>query len=203
MGQTGEILKTETRTAAEVAWLLTAGRRRPTGFFSRLSPRFWPVWLRHWRERDSIRKNLLYTKKLAFDAAGQIAGGRTREGALGEVDRKTREVLRRETQGFYTEKVRRRQLQEIELLVVHYLRLLGSGAQNYRGMVTAAYKDREDYLVFLAELAGREGEVIQAAVDSVRKASKKDRLAWFRKVAEAVEAVRAEELDRFFPSEGG
>jgi len=153
------------------------------------------------RSRGKIkltRQNLLYTKQLAFDAAKEISRGNDRVKQLGIVDLKTRETLRTEAGGFYTEKIRKRQLKEIDLLVDHYLELLNSGGKTYDDMVRAAYQSREQFEAFLVDLSKRENDVIEAAVSTMRKGSKSERVSWFRTVREVTRAVRSEELTRIF-----
>jgi DNA-binding protein H-NS len=157
---------------------------------------------------DSIRgrlktnetcKNLLYTKQLAFSAAEQIVMGHDKALELGAIDSMTREVLKKEQKGLYTEKIRKKQLMEIALLVEHYVKLLSAEGKTYDASVQEAYQTGGRYQAFFDRLEKRESEVIQAAVSSVRKGSKKKRVAWFKKVQDVTRDVRLEEINRIFP----
>jgi hypothetical protein len=199
MGKPDLIWKHERRHADRIARALL----EPPGGYpprwalvlpSRLAP-----YLSFRRHLRTTRKNLLFTKKLALDAAREVTAGEDRALALGSIERFTRKLLDRENRGVYTEKVRRKQLAEIELLLTHYLRLLRSGGRNLEGMVRAAYPDRKAYLDHLGRLQEAEQGVIQASITTVRKGSKRERARWFQRVSELSGRVRREEADRLFP----
>ena len=67
-------------------------------------------------------------------------------------------------------------------------------------MVKAVYKSRKEYLAFLKKLNGKEQEVIQASVATVRTGSKKERMTWYRKVQDAVQDARQDEADAIYGS---
>jgi hypothetical protein len=136
---------------------------------------------------------------MAFDAVKEIKGGESHGTQIRLIEIKTKKLLDRERKGYYTEKVRRKQLKEIEMLMDHYLRLLDSQGKNYPEMLRAAYPSKEQYLFFLRKLQKAEQEVIQAAVTTMRKASKQERVRWFRRLEEAVKEVRMEEAEMLFP----
>lgn len=120
---------------------------------------------------------------------------------LGAVETKTQNLLDKERKGFYTEKIRRKQLFEIELLVDHYLKLLSSDKSIYDEMIRTAYPSRGRYLSFFGSLRKAELAVIQAATSSVRKGSKKERRQWFEKVEQFSKQAWTEEVERIFPQE--
>ena len=128
------------------------------------------------------RKNLLYTKQLAFDAAKKIFQGQARASEMASIEFKTKNLLDKDKKGLYTEKIRRKQLQEIELLIDHYLSLFNSDKADYDGMIKTVYPSKQKYMTFFNTLQRAEQEVIQAAIATVRKGSKKDRIQWFKKV---------------------
>ena len=154
--------------------------------------------LRYRRSITKTSKNLFFTQQLAMDAAESIMQGKDRTGALLDVDARTREILEKEDKGLYTEKVRRKQLREIEFLTDHYLRLLKANVEGHDQMVKAAYKSKKEYLAFLKKLNGKEQEVIQASVATVRTGSKKERMTWYRKVQNAIQDARRDEADTIF-----
>jgi hypothetical protein len=69
---------------------------------------------------------------------------------------------------------------------------------SYGEMIKVTYQSKKRYLSFLNELHEIEQEVIQAAITTMRKGSKKDRLRWFRKVQETSKKARMEEVERIF-----
>ncbi|UCG94459.1 MAG: NF038143 family protein [Candidatus Aerophobus sp.] len=161
-----------------------------------------PLLGEHIRFRKTLnitRKNLLFTKRLALDAAQGIFRGNARAEEIRLIEIETKKLLQNENQGYYTEKVRRKQLHEIELLIDHYLDLLDSNKVQYSEMIKVTYKSAKNYLSFLEDLLKAEQEVIQATLSTMRKGSKKERFRWFSKIQEASRDVRIEEIQSIFP----
>jgi hypothetical protein len=153
----------------------------------------------HYRYRLWVlRKNILYTRKLAFEAAQNIISGQDQGWQVRRIEIKTREALDRDKSGQYTEKVRRKQLSEIDLRITHYTDLINSGKLRYPQMIKAVYPARGKYLSFLNNLRKLEEEVIQAAVSTTRKGTKKERRMWFDKVKSITRDVRVAEAERLY-----
>lgn len=144
------------------------------------------------------RKNMLFTRQLAFDAAEEISKGMDRNTAIGEIDTKTKDILLKERKGLYTEKVRRKQMEEIKRLMDHYLRLIGTNGSAYSDMLIEAYESKKNYKVFIGRLRQAEQDVIQASISSMRKGSKRDRQNWFHRVKEITDQVRKGEIEEVF-----
>lgn len=151
------------------------------------------------RNLSSTRKNLLFTKKKAFKAAGEVVRGEDRSIRMGYIEIETKELLDREKKGYYTEKVRRKQLQEIELLVDHFLSLMKTGGNTYGEAVHKAYPTKKHYLAFIKKIERAEQDVVHAAVTGLRKGSKKERVTWFHKVQEVTRSIRMEDVERLYP----
>ena len=145
------------------------------------------------------RKNLLFTRRKAIKAAREVARGGDRAIQMGFIEIETKDLLDREKKGFYTEKVRRKQTREVELLVDHFLRLMNTKENTFEAMVRESYPSGKEYLAFLNRLQQAEQDVIQAAITSMRKGSKKERLNWFKGVRETTRSIRMEEASRIFP----
>lgn len=156
-------------------------------------------YIRYRRSLFLTRKNLLFTKQLAFEAAKEIFQGKDRALEIDSIEIKTKEFLRKDEKRIYTEKIRRKQLHEIELLIDHYLLLFNSNKSGYAEMIEAAYQSKKEYLSFLDKLQQIEEEVIHAAIVTVQRESRKDRLIWFRKVQDVSMKTRMEEVERIFP----
>ncbi|MDX1709068.1 MAG: NF038143 family protein [Desulfobacterales bacterium] len=161
-----------------------------------------PIFLnRVYQYRKSLRetrKNMLYTRQFAFDAAKNISQGKDQAWEVRRIEIKTQEVLEEHKKGFYTEKIRRKQLAEIELLIKHYLDLFSSEQSTYTGVIKDRYPSKGNYLAFLNTLQKAEEEVIQAAITSMRKGSKKERRQWFQKVKETTKKIRAAEAEEIY-----
>ena len=144
------------------------------------------------------RKNILYTKQFAFDAAKNIYEGKDQAWEFRQIEIKTQEVLNNEKKGFYTEKIRRKQLSEIALLIKHYLDLFSSKQSTYAEIIKDKYPSKGSYLAFLSALQKVEEEVIQAAITTMRKGTKKDRRQWFQKVKETTKKIRTTEAEQIY-----
>ena len=193
------ILKHETKQAERIARNLLETKKAKFGWKALFSLSPLVYYIRFRKRLIVIRKNLLFTKRLASNAAREIFRGKNRVVEERLIEIKTKDLLDKDRKGLYTEKVRRKQLREIELLIDHYLRLLNSNETNHANMIRVSYQSKKKHLSFLNELQQIEQEVIQASIMSVRKGSKKDRLSWFKKVQETSNKVRMEEVERIFP----
>ena len=161
-----------------------------------------PVYLYHlFKYRNKLRftrKNMLYTKQFAFEAAKNIDQGKDQAWEFRQIEIKTKEVLNKEKKGFYTEKIRRRQLPEIEYLINHYLALFKSKQTTYSAIIKEIFPSKGQYLAYLSSLQKLEEDVIQAAISSMRKGTKTDRRRWFEKVRETTKKIRREEADKIY-----
>lgn len=156
-----------------------------------------------WRNKARFTaRNLLLTKQMAFNAAREIAAGTDRSLALGSVDAKTRELLGSAREEFYSEKIRKRQLDEIALLTDHYTELLKTPGKSFNELISTVYENKNGWLKFLNDLEEREQAVIEAALSTVRKGSRRERTEWFRRVQDTTRRIRREEADRIFPGSG-
>ena len=153
----------------------------------------------HYRHRlRTLRKNLLFTKRLAFEAAKNITSGQEQGWQIRRIEIKTQDTLDKDKKGHYTEKIRRKQLNEIEPLITHYLELINTGKSRYPEMIKTVYPSRGNYLTFMSNLQKLEEEVIQAAIATTRKGTKKERRKWFDKVRATTKDARTAEADRLY-----
>jgi len=149
------------------------------------------------RAKEGFILNLLFTKKLALEAAyNMIDKEITRDNALAAIDDKTSRVLSSDRKGVYSEKVRLRQMKEIALLLDHYSKLINADGKKYEIMVNNAYGTKKRYLEFLDQLKRAEKDVNYAALQTVgNNASAKD---FVFKMEKAVQSIRAASADIFF-----
>jgi hypothetical protein len=153
--------------------------------------------LKHKRSSEGFILNLLFTKKLALDAARDMADkDLTPEAALQIADEATRKVLAADTRGIYSDTVRQKQLREIELLIRHYHGLIVTKFKTYETMLKGAYPGREAYLEFIKKLSQAEREVNRAALATVGKndASRK----FVDKMQASIENIRRLDADKYF-----
>jgi len=190
----------EVKKADKVARHLLENSRIKAGWRILLLPFFLLDYFRFKKNLWITRKNLLFTKQLAFDGARAIFEGSDRSTEIGTIEKKTKSFLDKDKKGFYTEKIRRKQQHEIELLLDHYLDLLNSDKSDYDGMTAASYQTKGKYLTFIDILQKAEMEVIQAAVTTMRRGSKSDRRQWFKRVREISRQTWIDEAQRIFPN---
>lgn len=114
-------------------------------------------------KRETFILNHLFTKELALKAARNIAMGYEEEEALSGVTEKTQRILEEDKGGLYSENIRRKQFQEITLLMDHYGKLLGAVGTDYETLVINTYGKRSQFEAFLSDLAQAEAETVQAA----------------------------------------
>jgi hypothetical protein len=65
----------------------------------------------------------------------------------------------------YSERLHRKYMDEIDLLVDHYSRLLHAEGKSYRALVNHAYGTRAQYEVYLQQLSGAEQDVDRALAE--------------------------------------
>jgi len=188
----------EVRQTGQIAGALID---RPTSRFHWriiVFPFFLYDYIRYRRRLQVLRKNLFFTKQFSLEAVNNIHQGKERAWEIRQVEIKTREILDKEKKGFYTEKIRNRQLREIEFLIDHYLELLGANQPGYKDSLKAIYTSKGSFLAFLNSLQKFEEEVIQAAITTMRKGTKKDRRLWFDKVRAATKDIRIKAANRIY-----
>ncbi|MFH1625642.1 MAG: NF038143 family protein [Pseudomonadota bacterium] len=198
MGNLRVIWKHEVRQADKIARSLLETRRAKVGWKIFVLPFLLYDYISFRKTLIPTRKNILFTKRLAFNAATEILRGKERALEIRLIEIDTRKILDKERKGYYTEKVRRKQLHEIELLLDHYLDLANSNGTTYEDMVKLTYQSEKGYLSFLSKLHQTERDVIHAAVTTMRRGSKRGRESWFATLDKAIRQVRQEEVERIF-----
>ncbi len=162
-----------------------------------IPPLFFINFIRLKRVRETMALNFLFTKKLALEAAFNIVDKSQSVGeAREELKAKTGHILARDKKGIYSAKIRQKQMQEMDLLIEHYLLLLEAKAKDYSAMIKEVYGRREDYLAFLEKLEQLEREVYLAAKQTVKSASAKEVA---RRMEEATYRIRRLEANKIFP----
>lgn len=154
--------------------------------------------LKHRRKKEAFILNLLFTKKMALEVARDMADqGITKETAMQKAEETTGAVLASDTRGVYGDKVRQKQLHEIELLAGHYHRLIMTEGKAFDEMITAAYPDRQSYLDFLRRLNQAEKDVNHAALSTVGR--NEASVKFIDRMEKALEKIRRLDADKYFP----
>jgi hypothetical protein len=198
MGNFRTIWKHEVAQTDQISKILLDNKKVALDWKIMLVPVFLYKVYRYRKDLGFTRKNFLFTKQLAYDAAKNIFQGKEQAWEFRRIEIQTKEVLDREKKGFYTEKIRRRQLSEIDLLIKHYLGLFNAKQSKYPEIINEIYKSKANYLSFLSALQKAEEDVIQAAITTMRKGTKKDRRKWFQSVKDTTKKVRMAEADKIY-----
>jgi hypothetical protein len=198
MGNFRTIWKHEVAQADQIAKILLDNKKVAVDWKIMLVPVFLYKVYHYRKDLDFTRKNFLFTKQLAYDAAKNIFQGKEQAWEFRRIEIQTKEILDKEKKGFYTEKIRRKQLPEIDLLIKHYLELFNARQSKYPEIIKEIYQSKGNYLIFLSALQKAEEDVIQAATTTMRKATKKDRREWFQKVSDTTKKVRMAETEKVF-----
>jgi len=198
MGNFRTIWKHEVAQADQIAKILLDNKKVALNWKIMLVPVFLYKVYQYRKDLGFTRKNFLFTKQLAYAAAKNIFQGKEQAWEFRRIEIQTKEVLDKEKKGFYTEKIRRKQLSEINLLIKHYLGLFNAKQSKYAEIIKEIYPSEGNYLTFLSTLQKAEEDVIQAATTTMRRGTKKDRREWFQKVSANTQKVRMAEADRIY-----
>jgi len=198
MGNARTIWHHEVNQADTIARGLLKAGSADFGWKILLDPSRFIAYLRSKRDLAEKRKNILFTKKLAFGAAKEIYRGNDRAHEMGLIVMKTRKRLDKDKKGTYTEKVRRRQMNEIEWLMDHYLRLLNSTGETFEENLRGAYSTKNKYLSYLNRLHKLEQEVRRASLGLPKNGRKKIRPSDFGKTQVVYEKIRNTEAKSIF-----
>lgn len=145
--------------------------------------------------RDVFAQNILFTKKLALDAAlGVTKDALSRKEVLKSVLDKTKAILASEDKGIYSEAIRQKQLKEIDLLIDHYCKLLKAEGKNYVTLVAKAYWTQNDFSTFLERLKGAEREVNLAAVATLGNQADTETLSRIEKSSHSIRTAMAKRV---------
>jgi hypothetical protein len=118
--------------------------------------------------RENFVLNQIFTKNLALDAAFKMAReDMSKDLAMAWPRKRTGELLTSVEGGIYSEVVRNRQLEEMELLIDHYLPLLKAPGRDFPALVRSCYHGREAFDSYLETLKQAEAKVTQASLETL------------------------------------
>jgi len=147
-------------------------------------------------DREVFVKNLLFTKELALRAALEMAeAGKTKAEAMIPIQERTSELVSTVDPTLYSEDIRRCQIQEIDLLVDHYAKLLQAEGEDFPSLIRAVYPNEEKYLALVHRLAELEKQVNGAAL---RTLGEKGDPALVSRMEEAMDGLRAASAKSIF-----
>lgn len=198
MGQAEQIWKNETKSGSRIARILVMGPDRGFNWKVLLSPIQLYDYLNKRRNISVTRKNLLFTRQLALDAAIRVTQGVSLNSEMDAVKAKTRSILDQDKKGLYSKKIRAKQLAEIEFLIDYYIRLINTGRKTHPEMIRQAFSTKNNYKSFVGQIQKHEDDVIRASIVSLHQASKRERQTWFKKLRKVSREIRQQEADDIF-----
>lgn len=173
-----------------------------------MKPKLFSVWevlipiifilsyMRTKEQRELFAQNLLFTKKMALEAAFQIINeNKNKKDVLTEIDHKTKKVLQNVENRIYSEEIRQYQMAEINLLVDHYLSLLKADGENYSVLIIRAYQTKDNYIKFTKKLKNVEKKVSSAACQTL---GDKADISTLTRLESAIDSIRQKETEEIF-----
>jgi len=158
---------------------------------------FFFIFIRYKRASETFVLNFLFTKKLALDAALDIIKkGQSRQDVLARIEDRTSDILAADKGGVYSEKIRRQQMNEINLLLDHYLKLLEAEGNSYESLIKNAYQTQDNYEAFLRELTLAEKAVNRTAIQTVGRTE--DATELVSEMEKAAERIRTQQAEKIF-----
>jgi hypothetical protein len=120
-------------------------------------------FLRRSSETRRYSTLFVFPRKLALDGALDIIRGENRKEILSQIEEEMKRWL--SSLNLYSERFHRKYMDEIDLLVDHYSKLLHAEGKSYRALVNHAYGTRAQYEVYLQQLSAAEQDADRALAE--------------------------------------
>jgi hypothetical protein len=179
--------------------------------FQTVKPKPFSVWevmipvifilgfMRSREQREIFAQNLMFTKRMALDAAYEmLSKNQTKETVMSVIAAKTQNLLSTIPDGLYSEAIRQKQMDEIELLVDHYCRLMDAEGSDYATLVGNTYPTPHDLTAFLDSLEDAERGVTQAARETLGSQTDDEKA---ERIEKAVDQFRQQEIEAIYSSD--
>lgn len=189
------VLSRETNIARLIA--LKVLKPKPFTVWEVLIPIFFIFgYMKSKEQREIFAQNLLFTKKMALDAAyDMLKNDHSRQSAELQMKKKTDDLLAALPDDVYSEAIRQEQLKEMDLLMGHYCKLMQAEGQDYDTLVLDAYRVRAEYNSFLEVLRDAEERVTQAARQTLGTNTD---TVMAQRIENATDSARMAEIDKIF-----
>jgi hypothetical protein len=151
-------------------------------------------FLRRSSETRRYSALFLFPRKLALDGALEIIKGQDRKKILFQIEEEIKKWL--VSFNMYSERIHRGHMEEINLLIDHYSKLLHSEGGSYPALVMHAYQTSGYYEAYLQRLSAVEQE-IDHAITEMRGETRE---IWERLRAEELQVreLRIKEVNQIF-----
>jgi hypothetical protein len=189
------IIARERRIADSIA--LQAIKPKPFSVWEVLIPIIFILgFMRSKEQREVFAQNLMFTKKMALEAAFEMfKKGQSKEAAMSRIASETQGLLSSIPNGVYSDAIRQKQLVEADLLIDHYFKLLRAEGSDYGTLVAGAYQTREAYAVFQDKLTLAESAVTRAARETLGNQTD-DQMA--ARIETATDQIRRQEVETIY-----
>jgi hypothetical protein len=125
-------------------------------------------YMRSKEQREIFAQNLMFTKKMALEAAFEmLKKNRSKTTVMRRVASETDSLIRSVSKGVYSNAIRQQQINEIDLLIDHYCKLMRAEGSDYAALVVNAYQTKTAYTRFQEKLTFAERKVTQAARETL------------------------------------
>jgi hypothetical protein len=155
-------------------------------------------FLRRSSETRRYSDLFLFPRKLALNGALDILNGEDRKEILSQIEDNVKRWL--VSLNLYSERLQRKHMDVIDLLVDHYSRLLHAEGNDYPGLIKDAYPARESYEAYLHQLSTAEQEVDHAIAEI--RGETKEIMERLRVEQVQVIELRIKEVNRIFSGTG-
>jgi hypothetical protein len=145
--------------------------------------------------REVFMQNQMSTKKMALDAALDMKKkDLSKDTVLAQIDSRTKELVASVPEGIYSDDIQQQQLNEVDLLIDHYDRLLNADGTDYGSLVTQAYPTAADFSSFLEALHLAEKAVMSAAHRTLGSKADTDTAAKIESISASMRAAEVKNL---------
>jgi len=120
-------------------------------------------FLRRSSETRRYSTLVVFPRKLALDGALGIIRGENRKKILSQIEEEMKRWL--SSLNLYSERLHRKHMDEIDLLVDHYSKLLQAEGKSYQALVRHAYGTQAQYEAYLQQLSAAEQDVDRAIAE--------------------------------------
>jgi len=173
-------------------------KRPPSAWHFLLPGMFLFDFLRRSSETRRYGDLFLFPRKLALKGALDMLNGEDRKEILSRIEDDIKHWL--VSLNLYSERLHRRHMDVIDLLVDHYSRLLHAEGDDYPGLIKDAYQARESYEAYLDRLGTAEQEVDHAIVEI--RGETREIMERLRAEQVQVTELRTKEINRIFSRTG-
>ena len=173
-------------------------KRPPSAWHFLLPGMFLFDFLRRSSETRRYSDLFLFPRNLALKGALDILNGEDRREILSKIEDNVKHWL--VSLNLYSERLQRKHMDVIDLLMDHYSRLLHAAGNDYPDLIRYAYPARESYEAYLHRLSTAEQEVDQAIVEI--RGETKEIMERLQMEQVQVTELRTKEVHRIFSRTG-